>query len=491
MMRNLAFLLGGNLASWSVSLLFWLTLPRLLGPATFGEFTLGLAVSGLALSIGGLGIATYLLKQVARDRGHAGKYVGTGLVTHLMLAALVVPSVFLFAVVAHYGAHTRAVVVLFTLSAACAFLVTPAVIALQALEHMHLNTMIALVRQVIGALTAVSLALIFRFDILELILVVLTFNVVTSVLQLYVTNRIVSIRFGFDLSLFRRLITGGLPFWSNGVFLTTYVWIDSVLLSVLTPARELGYYAAPVQAISTLGFLPGIVTTVIFPALSRGYPTDQDTVRRLTRLSLQGLISIGMPISIGALLVGPATLEMIFGAAFRPSGLVFMVLAFTVVPSYIATLAYWVLAAADRQRLWAYVMGVSAVVNPLINLATIPYFQNHAGHGSLGAAVALLVTDTAVGTAGLLLIPRALLRPFRPLVVGITKAAVATIAMAVAVSFWHDWPVPARILVGATVFVAAAAALGVFTFDDADLWASVRTRLWRRLERRPKADVPA
>jgi O-antigen/teichoic acid export membrane protein len=492
MIRNVAFLLGGNVATWSVSLVFWLVVPRIIGPTAWGENNLGLALGGLAFAIGGLGIAPFLVKEIARDRERAGDYVGAGIATQFVLFVLCVASVFLFTLVAHYSPHTRAVVLLVTGIVACAFLVAPAVSALQALEEMHLNTLINGGKTVVATCIVIAIALIFRPDLIVLLLIFVAFNVLASLLQLGVTNRVVAIRLRFDRELSRWMIAGGLPFWGSGVFLTIYIWIDSVLLSLLVSTREVGYYAAPIQIIAIFGFLPVIVTTAVFPALSSSFRADFERLRRLTRTSLDVLISFGLPISIGAALVGPNAIEVLFGGAYRPSGPVMVVLALTVVPGYIATLAYWVLAAVDRQRSWAYVMGGMAIVNPAINLFAIPYFQSRFGHGSMGAAIALLITDTAICVAGLALIPRACLRPVGPLVAVTARVALATAAMAIPVWFLRNSFLPLTVLVGVAVYAASALALGLFRgdgYDDAR--AALTAQLGRRLWRRSELDIPA
>jgi O-antigen/teichoic acid export membrane protein len=168
-----------------------------------------------------------------------------------------------------------------------------------------------------------------------------------------------------------------------------------------------------------------------------------------------------------------------------------VILALVVLPSYISTLAYWVLAAADQQRRWAYVMGAMAIVNPLINLATIPYFHWRFGHGSLGAAVALLITDGVICAAGLALMPRECLKPFGPLLAMTARAALATAAMAVPVWFLRDRFLPVSVLVGAGIFLAAAYAIGIFRnegFDEA--WKASIAHLRSRLRRR-RAEVEA
>jgi O-antigen/teichoic acid export membrane protein len=394
-------------------------------------------------------------------------------------------AVITFASLGPYSLHTRQVIFLVAAVGVCTFVVGPAFSAIQALEKMRLASILYGARTVGTNLIAVSLALILKPDIRILIAGMLVANVVVSIIQLGVTRRVVGSRIKFDPELIRRLLIGGLPFWSTGIFLTIYVAIDSVLLSTLVSTREVGYYAPPVQVVSALGFLPAILTFAIFPALSTSFVNELERLRQLTRVSLDVLISLGLPMSIGVALVGPAAINLVFGPEYAPSGPAMVVLAFTVVPSYIATMAFYVIAAADRQRTWAYVMGAMAITNPLINLVTIPYFQHAYGHGSIGAAVALLITDVAIAVAGLVLMPRACLRPAGPLLSIALRTAIATAAMAVPVWLLRDRFLPIPILVGMVVFVAAAYALGVFRSEGySEVLSVLSLKLRRRFTRR-------
>jgi O-antigen/teichoic acid export membrane protein len=492
MIRNIAFIFGSNMASWGVSILFWLVVPRVIGPTAWGEYNLGVAISGLAITIGGLGIGTYLVKEVARDHQLAGKYIGTGMATNLALSLVIAAALVGFIELSRYSSHTKTVILLVAGISLTTFLVVPAFSAFQALEKMRLASIVYMGRQAIGSCVAIVLALLFKPDIVELIIWVLAANVIVSLLQVGLAVRFVGISLRFDAALSRRLISGGVPFWSNTVFLTFYIWIDSVLLSLLVSTQEVGYYAGPSQVIATLGFLPAIVTFAIFPALSSSFLGDFQRVRQLTRTSLSMLISLGLPMSIGVALVGPNVLRSVFGAAFAPSAPAMVVLAFTIVPAYIATLAYYVIAAVDRQRWWAYVMGSVSIINPLINLVLIPLFQHQFGHGSIGAAVALLITDAIVCVAGLALMPRDCLRPAGPILSVTMRTALATIAMAIPVWFLRDRFLLIPILVGMGVFIAAAFPLGIFRTDGyREAIDVLQSKLLRRSLRRPEINIPA
>ena len=49
-LRNIAFIFASFLATWVVSLLYWLVVPRIIGPTGWGEYNLGLAIAGIAFT---------------------------------------------------------------------------------------------------------------------------------------------------------------------------------------------------------------------------------------------------------------------------------------------------------------------------------------------------------------------------------------------------------------------------------------------------------
>jgi O-antigen/teichoic acid export membrane protein len=490
MIRNVAALLGGNMASWVASLAFWIVVPRLIGPNGWGEFNLGTALSGVVFAVAGFGITTFLVKEISRDRDRAPEYIGVGLSTHIVLAALGLAAVTLFTFIAGYEAHTRVVVLLVSGIAACGFIASPAFYSLQATEKIKLAAVLHNGRQVVGNLVVAAIGIALGLSIEAVVIVLLIVNILASVLQVAITTRLVGVRFRFNVALSRWMLLGGIPFWSNGVLLTFYIWIDTVLLSILVSTREVGYYAAPVQILNTLAFLPAIITFAIFPTMASGFKVDFDRVRRLTRTSLTALLTVGIPLSAGAALVGPDLIRHIFGPAFEPATPAMVILAFTLVPGYVAILAYYVLAAVDRQNAWAYVLGATAVVNPLINLIAIPLAQSRLGHGSIGAAIALLITDSGVCIAGFALIPRECLRPIAPILSTIARVIVATAVMAVPVWFVRNLFPLIPISVGIAAFVAAGFALRLYMSEGiAEAWQPLRNRFFARF--RQRAEVPA
>ena len=65
--RNLSWLLLSQLATWAMTLLVILLVPRYLGASGFGEFTFVVAYVGFFQLAGGLGTSIFMTREIARD----------------------------------------------------------------------------------------------------------------------------------------------------------------------------------------------------------------------------------------------------------------------------------------------------------------------------------------------------------------------------------------------------------------------------------------
>src|SRR5436190_12929033 len=66
--RNVTALVGGQLVTWTMTLLWTLVVPRLLGPAGLGMVVSAMSVSGVLAIVLGLGTRNYLVREIVIDR---------------------------------------------------------------------------------------------------------------------------------------------------------------------------------------------------------------------------------------------------------------------------------------------------------------------------------------------------------------------------------------------------------------------------------------
>src|SRR5207237_1334845 len=85
---------------------------------------------------------------------------------------------------------------------------------------------------------------------------------------------------------------------------------------------------------------------------------------------------------------------------------VLVVLGLCIPPMYLNIMQGQILIAMNRQANWTWVMAGTTVVNPLFNLALIPWTQHRYGNGAIGAGISLLLTELICIAAGFVMIGR-------------------------------------------------------------------------------------
>lgn len=479
--RNAAALLASQPITWALTLIFTVIVPRNVGPGEWGEWVIAGAVGNLAKALLDFGVNTVLFKGVSRYPKESRRTIGAALTLRICLTPVLMLGMIGFSWRAGYSEHTRVIVALVSLGAAASYIGMPILVGLQAFEKMHVGAITSVLSGLILTGGAIFLLKHLALGVVSICVVALAAQLVGLAVQWIVLSRTIKIRPVMDLDLIGQLFREGLPYWATFGFFTLYVWLDGVMISLIGSTQENGWYGVATQMIATLGFLPSAVTTAVFPTLARTMHTDHHEGGEVAGRSFRLVMTLSLPMSVGLAIVANNLVTAIYGGWFAPAGPALAVLAFSLVPVYLATLVNGFLIAADKQVQWTWVMGAMCIVNLLLNLVTIPYFHGHYGNAALGAALALLVTDVAIGVVAVVLLPRNVRPAIKAGVRAILASAAASVMMAAAVWPLRDRFVAVPILTGAVVFTVAALALRVFPREE----LRVLTGLAGRLAGRP------
>src|SRR4051812_24681993 len=78
--RNVGALAGGQVVTWTMTLIWTLVVPRALGPEGFGVIMAAIAITGIFNVVLGLGTRNYLVREIAADQDQASRLLGTAVV---------------------------------------------------------------------------------------------------------------------------------------------------------------------------------------------------------------------------------------------------------------------------------------------------------------------------------------------------------------------------------------------------------------------------
>jgi O-antigen/teichoic acid export membrane protein len=245
-----------------------------------------------------------------------------------------------------------------------------------------------------------------------------------------------------------------------------YLWIDFVMLSLMTNPDVVGWYSVPTRLFQTLMFLPVVIGTAWLPRLVRAFEDSPRRLGEVARSPVELVLLLSLPIAALTVLAAKPLIGLLYGSAYDRSVPVMVVLGLCIPAMYLNIMLSQVLIAMNRQVVWTWVMAGTVVVNPLFNLVLIPSTQDRYGNGAIGAAISLLLTELICIGAGYVLIGR--------LVFNLGTARRTALGLGIATAMWGigyavdsagiGW-VPALLAAGLT-FPLLAAAVRLFTPDE-------------------------
>jgi O-antigen/teichoic acid export membrane protein len=462
--RNVGVLAGSQVITWCAGLAWALFVPRALGANGTGVFTLSVAASGILTVLIGLGTRPLLVREISIDRRRASRLIPTAIVQRALIS---LPMLAVLAAFAHAGKFDQEhVLALYLGWGVCVLYVLfePIQAALQALEKMQYLAFSDVLTKTCVSLVSVVLVMI-GFRAVGL----LTLSVIVLALVLLLHVRWMHQNFTVDWSIHLAdlwsLTKGSIPYLGFALFFTFYLWIDSLMLSVMTPANVLGWYGLPTKLFGSLMFVPVILSTAWLPRLAAAHRAGDESLWEAARGPLQIVVALSLPVCVGVVLVAGHLISFLYGPEFKEAIPVMAVLALSVPPMYLNIMVNQILIARHQQMLWTKAMVLACAVNPLLNLVLIPYFQSRNGNGAIGAAISLLVTELVLVVIGVVVIRRCFTREF---FARMGRAAIATAGMGLAVLAARRFGLAPAILVGLVVYPILAIWLRILTRAEID-----------------------
>jgi O-antigen/teichoic acid export membrane protein len=271
--RNVSAMAAGQLITWSMSLVWTLVVPRALGPAGMGIIVTAWSVTGILGLLLGLGTRNFLVREMVVDEREASRLLGTAVVLRLALTPLLVGGVLLYARFADVGGDARTVLYLAVAATVFTQLSEPLQAAFQAIERMKYIAYSDVVNKSAQGLVGVALAFLgFRAVGITAAWAVMTG--VAVVLNLYWLRHQMRMDLRTSARRLVDMVRQSLAYWAFGAFFTIYLWIDAVMLSVLTRPEVVGWYGVPMKLFQTFMFLPVIISMAWLPRLVRTFVAD-------------------------------------------------------------------------------------------------------------------------------------------------------------------------------------------------------------------------
>jgi O-antigen/teichoic acid export membrane protein len=474
---NLSALAASQAATWAMSLLWTLVVPRLLGPAGMGMIVTGSSAAMVVGILLGLAAKDFLVRELVAERARGRDFVGTALVLRASLIPLYAGAIVLYAHVAHFSSQGTLVLYLAAGGTICTLLAEPVQATFQAIERMEYLAFGDVFNKTTVSLLGVGLALL-GFGPVGLGVSSLVVAIIGLGLYARWVRGHVRIELRTNLVRIRSVVLGSLPYWALGVFFMVYLWIDAVILALMARPEVVGWYGAATKLFTTLMFLPAVIATAHLPRLVAAFGQGPTRFRAVARGPVELVAILSIPVCVVAAMTAHGVIPLLFGGGYRPAIPVMVVLSLCIPPIYVCIMLNQVLVAAKRPMVWTWFMAGATVVNPILNVALIPAFQARFHNGALGSAVALLLTEVGILVAGMIVAGRAVLDGSS--LWRFAKSGIAGAAMLGTMLALRSYGFVAAALAGGVVFALLAWLLRLASPEELEILRASLARLRRR-----------
>lgn len=459
--RNTTFLLISRIVMAITSLVLFALVGRILGLEGFGAFTLALTYSRFVFVIVDFGAGYLTVREVAREKTVIGKVFVSGI---LIKIPSILSSIIVLLLVANLFYEKSAIIHAILVAGLAAILEATGNFLrafFNAHEKMH-YTSAFLAGESLAILGICYLLLKFGYDATALLASYSFVYLVSAILALVILFKRFNITPELDLSFTRVFFRQSLPFIVFSAFGVLYSRIDTVLLSILAPAREIavGVYQASFKLILSSDYLPDMLTKSAYPTISRLYEQEIKYAVELSERILKYLILLGFPIAVGIFLLADDIIMLVYDMEFTSSVIVMQILAWVIPLRYASFLFGTALSATDKQRYRALTTGAVFLVNGILNLILVPRL------GYLGSAIVNLVSMLCIFSLYYFFIRR----HFAPLNVWlyVKPSIIGSIVMGISIwgLGWLGLPLLTLILFGAIFYFGSLIIIGAIKRED-------------------------
>ena len=375
---------------------------RYLAPENFGLLNVIISLQGLLLVILGLGLDPVLVRYLARYPSRESVILGTSIRLRGIVAIVVGLLCLMLPVLGFFpGIPLWLWGVLFL-----TFLLNPFLLIRQWFESRVSSKYVVIselgafvlssILKIIGVVCHFSVSWFVFVIVSETLLGIVGYGIV------YLRQR-TAMSWQFSWRIARMLLRQSWPLLLSSAAITVYMRIDQVMVLSLSGSHEAGIYAAASRLSEILYFLPSIILSSVFPALTVLRKTNLSKYKQQLGLLFSGVSLLSYLISFAMVLMSPILVGSLYGSTYLGAAPVLAVHVWAFV--WVANgLISGIFVLNEKLSKYALVRDcISATLNIGLNFVLIPRW------GAMGASVATCISYSFTGFWGNAVFPA--LRP--------------------------------------------------------------------------------
>lgn len=377
-------IIGSFLALLSVGLML-----RYLGQVGFGQYTTIIGFLSMFSVLADLGLYLVVTREISKPKANEEKIVSNAFTLKLVGAVIILSLAPLIALFFPYNQ----VVKLGILAGTVSFLFVLLNQVLIGIFQKYLNMTGVTVGEITGRLVwllGILFVIKMNLGLIVLILTIAFSNFINFIIVFILAQKYVKIRLAFDLVFWKYLLKIAAPLAISVIFNLIYFKVDTVILSVFKPERDVGIYGAPYKVLESLITFAAIFAGILLPILSKYIIEDFEKFKRLYRRGFDVIAIFILPLIVGVVMLARPIMVFFGGGEFAESENVLRILIFACGAIYFSHLFGNSVVACNEQKKMMWIYFSTATTSIILNLVLIPPFSYY------GAAISVLISEIIV-----------------------------------------------------------------------------------------------
>jgi O-antigen/teichoic acid export membrane protein len=366
---------------------------RLLGPANAGDYYYAINVFLWFDILTNFGLNTYVMREVARHREQARRYVVQTTLLRLGLSFVAVPLLLTFiglrqTVIADLTSPASAQAIFAILLLYAGSIPNSLSTGLTALFYAYEKAEVPAAITTITTLLKVTfgtLALIVGVGIIGLAAASIVVNVITLAILAGLAWRLFPAfrrapegarhRAAANRLMRREMVHESWPLMVNHLLALLFFKVDVFLMESILGSEPLGLYSVGYKYLDALVVIPSMFTMALFPVISRQARDNREGLLRFYRLGAKILLLLAFPAALIATVAGREMVLLLGGAEFLPGAAVALRLMVWSMPiGWLNSITQYVLIAVDQQRYLTRALFLGFSFSLIANLVLMPRF---------------------------------------------------------------------------------------------------------------------
>ncbi len=381
-------------ATLGITFLFYILLARFLGPEQYGIFASATALGGILAFFIQFGLPFLLAREVAANPYEGPKSTIKFLLLEVLNSLPVLILLLPLAQILGFKSTGITVCYLVVLAEICRSAKQTLRAVFRGIGKFRDETVSVAIERLFVAIIA-GTVLLWSQDLVWVVAALVIVRQLDILGLIYYLNQQTQIWSPINFKSFWKTLQMAYPFALSGVLWILYYQIDVLMLKVLAPTQEVGFYSASYRIIEIFSALPRVIFLVTFTKFAQCHAKTPERLPEEVNRSVLLLLVVVLPVIATAGFCQTTLVKIIYGQAFFPAVNSLAILLPSLGIKMFATLIEYFLQATGREKSLPPLLLFTVLVNIIANAILIPIL------GAVGAAVATLISEIVLAIFGL------------------------------------------------------------------------------------------